>query len=125
MPRKFDKYELIRELGRGAQAVVYEARDTKLDRVVALKVLLPGTRSEESVRRFEREARAAARLKHENVISIYEVGEWQDRHYMAMELVDDDPLDKRIGGRGLPVKEAVSIAKQVAEAVGAAHEAGI
>ena len=123
MPRKFDKYELVRELGRGAQAVVYEARDTKLERTVALKVLLPGTRSEESVKRFGREARAAARLDHENVISIHEVGDWHDRHYMAMELVDGEPLDKRIAGRGIPVTEAISIAKQIADAVQAAHVA--
>ena len=79
MAKQFAKYELMREIGRGGQAIVYEARDTELKRTVALKVLLPGARSEEGVRRFQHEAEAAARLSHPNVVTVYEVGSWQDR----------------------------------------------
>ncbi len=125
MSRTFGKYELLRELGRGGQALVYEARDTSLGRTVALKVLLPGMRTEEGIERFQSEARIAAKLNHDNVVSIYEVGNWRDRHYIAMELVKGDPLDKRISGRGLPVMEAIGIVKQVADGVRAAHDSGI
>ncbi|MHC5055756.1 MAG: protein kinase domain-containing protein [Planctomycetota bacterium] len=125
MPRTFDKYELLREIGRGGQALVYEARDTTLDRTVALKILLPGMRTEEGIERFQREARIAAKLNHDNIVSIYEVGEWRDRHYIAMELVKGSPLNELISGRGLPVAEAVSIVKQVADGVQAAHDEGI
>jgi tRNA A-37 threonylcarbamoyl transferase component Bud32 len=125
MAKKFSKYELIRELGRGAQAVVYEARDEGLDRTVALKILIPGSRSDEAVKRFQREARAAARLKHDNVVSVYEVGEWQNRYYMAMELVEGKTLDEEIGGRGMDPRKAIAITQAVAEAVAAAHAANI
>ncbi|MHC4251650.1 MAG: protein kinase domain-containing protein, partial [Planctomycetota bacterium] len=125
MPRTFDKYELLREIGRGGQALVYEARDTTLGRTVALKILLPGMRTEEGIERFQREARIAAKLNHDNIVSIYEVGEWRDRHYIAMELVKGNPLNELISGRGLPVAEAVSTLKQITDGVQAAHDEGV
>jgi len=123
--KKFGRYELVRELGRGGQAVVYEAHDPELRRSVALKVLLPGTRSLNSAQRFVREARAAAKLKHANIISIYEVGEWQSRHYMAMEKIDGGSLADLLASHRPEPRKAVEIVKQVAEAVQCAHEAGI
>ena len=125
MARKFARYGLLRELGRGGQAVVYEARDTELKRMVALKVLTPRERKSDDLRRFQREARAVARLNHPNVISVYDVGTWEGRSYLAMELVRGKSLDKMVAGKGLPVREAMQIARQVAGAVHCAHQQGI
>src|SRR5205814_38393 len=98
LPRAFGKYTLTRELGRGAMGIVYEARDTALDRRVALKVMLPYNNPnpkdaaiEEQL--FTREAQLCARLaKHPNIVSVYEAGTIDATRYIAMEYIDGIPL---------------------------------
>ena len=125
MPRKIDRYEIVRELGRGGQAVVYAGRDTELGRAVALKVLLQGSRSGEAAARLGREARAAARLDHPNIVSVYDVGHFRGRQYLAMELVEGRPLSEIVPPDGMDVREAARVLAEVADAAHCAHEQGI
>src|SRR5438874_12773970 len=91
-------FELIRELGRGGMGVVYEARQVSLNRKVALKVLKVGLGlTTQAVTRFQREAAAAAKLHHTNIVPIYATGEDGDHHFYAMELIDGPSLDQVIG----------------------------
>lgn len=121
------QYQLIRELGSGGMGIVYEALDTLLQRRVALKVLRPNLPTEQSAReRFLREARAMASISHENVITIYQVGEDQSLSYMAMQLLDGETLDKALERPGyMPITDIVSIGKQVASGLAAAHAQGL
>lgn len=121
------RYAFERELGRGGMGVVYLARDTQLDRLVALKFL--GTMvddSEESRQRFVREAKAAARVNHPNIISIYDIGAEQGRAFIAMEYVEGTDLTRRIIDKGkLSPREAVNLCIQACSALDAIHQAGI
>jgi serine/threonine-protein kinase len=120
-------FRVTRLLGRGGMGEVYLAEDSRLGRRVALK-LLPAERAGDPDRRarFKREARAAAALSHPNACAIYEVGETDDgRHFLAMEYVEGETLRHRLGGAPLEVTRAIEVAVQVAEALAAAHEAGI
>jgi serine/threonine protein kinase/outer membrane protein assembly factor BamD (BamD/ComL family) len=106
--------------------VVYRAQDTKLGRQVALKVLPMGnTSSEESVERFRREARTASSLNHPNICTIYGFDEHEGQLYLAMELLDGEPLDRRLSGRPLDLRMMLDISAQVADALDAAHAEGI
>ncbi|MEX1246423.1 MAG: protein kinase [Thermoanaerobaculia bacterium] len=119
-------YEIQAKLGEGGMGVVYRARDTRLDRVVAIKVLRPETVGDpERKWRFVREAKAASALNHPNIVTIHDIDTADGVDFIAMEWVDGQSLDRRIGGRGLPVEEALSYAFQTADALAAAHEAGI
>jgi serine/threonine-protein kinase len=119
-------YEVEAVLGRGGMGVVYRARDLRLKRPVALKMLLSGTYAARVERaRFMREARAIAALRHPNVVQVYDVGEHEGRSYFTMELMDGGSLALRLGGVPLPAREAAALVATVAEAVGAAHRAGI
>lgn len=125
--KRINGYEIIRVLGRGGMGVVYKAHEMTLQRVVALKVL-PGHLAEnkEFIERFYREARAAARLNHPNVVTIHRVGEDDGFHYIAMEFLKGKEVTDLIKERGyLPVQEALDITRQVASALAAAHEMGI
>ena len=117
----FGKYVLIRELGRGGMGAVYEAWDTKLNRRVAIKVLLSQKQGDIEVERFYREAQTAASLKHENIVAIFEVDQHDRRHYIAMEYIEG----KLLAGERLPVRRACEILKDVAHAVEYAHARGI
>lgn len=116
-------YELVRELGYGGTGVVYLARDVRLNRPVALKLL----RLTHTQARFRllREAEATARVQHPNIVRIYEVGESEGRPYIAMEYVDGSNLQRKYGGRSLPPGTAAELVEQLARAVQAAHAAGI
>lgn len=116
-------YELIRELGYGCTGVVYLARDVRLNRPVALK-LLRLTHAQARVRLL-REAEATARVQHPNIVRIYEIGESQGRPYIAMEYVDGSNLQRKYGGQSLPPGDAAEMVEQLARAVQAAHAAGI
>jgi len=106
--------------------VVYRAQDTKLGRQVALKVLPMGnTSSEESIERFRREARTASSLNHPNICTIYGFDEHESQLYLAMELLDGEPLDRRLSGRPLDLRLLLDISAQVADALDAAHAEGI
>jgi serine/threonine protein kinase len=100
LPERFGKYRIMRELGRGGMGVVYEAVDLSLERRVALKVLPAGLLVEEkSLARFRREAKVAARIRHPNIVPVYELGVEADTPYIAMELVEGTSLDKTIASR--------------------------
>jgi serine/threonine protein kinase len=121
------RYRIERMLGHGGMASVYLARDSELDRPVALKILAEHlTGDEQFRRRFIREARLAARLSHVNVVQIYDTGEEGDRPFIVMEFVPGTTLAEVLGQRGpLPVGEAVHIAHQAALGLQGAHDAGL
>ncbi|MDT5271669.1 MAG: eukaryotic-like serine/threonine-protein kinase [Acidobacteriota bacterium] len=124
--RSLGPYKILSPLGAGGMGEVYLAEDVRLNRRVALK-LLPAafTDDPERVRRFEREAHAASALNHPNIVTIHEVGEWDGVHFIATEFVEGRTLRSLIAGEGLKVGDALSVASQVAEALAAAHAAGI
>jgi serine/threonine protein kinase/tetratricopeptide (TPR) repeat protein len=120
-------YKILDQLGAGGMGVVYRAQDTKLGRQVALKVLPTSSNSasEEAVERFRREARTASALNHPNICTIYGFDEHEGQLYLAMELLDGEPLDRRLSGRPLELKQMLDISAQVADALDAAHAEGI
>lgn len=116
-------YEILAEIGRGGMGVVFKARQTSADRLVALKVIRNGMLADERERaRFRIEAEAAARLHHPNVVQVYEVGEYQGQPYFAMELVQGCSLEERLGGQPQPVALAAAFIRTLALAVQHAHE---
>ncbi len=119
-------YEITSHLGTGGMGEVYQASDSKLGRSVAIK-LLPEAfgHNSERVARFQREARVLASLNHPNIAAIYGVEEVNGRHFLVMELVPGETLEERIRRGPLPLHEALPIAKQIAEALEEAHEAGV
>ena len=119
-------YKILDQLGAGGMGLVYRAQDTKLGRQVALKVL-PTTMStdDESVERFRREARTASALNHPNICTIYGFDEHAGQLYLAMELLDGEPLDRKLAGRPLELRHMLDVATQVADALDAAHAEGI
>lgn len=119
-------YEIVDTLGEGGMGVVYKARDPRLQRTVALKVL-PADRSQDPVRRARllREARAAAALSHPHIVTIHDIASEGGVDFIVMEHVSGRPLGKLIPERGLPVVEALRIGIQVADALAAAHAAGV
>lgn len=119
-------YKILDQIGAGGMGIVYRAQDTKLGRQVALKVLPTGnTASDEAVERFRREARTASSLNHPNICTIYGFDEHEGQLYLAMELLDGEPLDRKLSGRPLDLKQLLDIAAQVADALDAAHTEGI
>jgi hypothetical protein len=119
-------YEVLSPLGAGGMGEVYRARDTRLGREVAVKVL-PEELSEQKDRlaRFEQEARAASALNHPNIVTIHEVGFEGERPFIAMELVDGKSVGELSSGEPMPVRRLLSIGTQIAEGLAKAHSAGI
>ncbi len=111
-------YRIVSKLGEGGMGVVYLARDIRLDREVALKVVT-------AERRFLAEAKAASALNHPNIVTVHDVGTQGDVNYLVMEYVPGKPLDRLIPRNGLKVKEALRYAIQIADALACAHQAGI
>ena len=119
-------YDVTAKIGEGGMGEVYRARDTKLDRDVALKVLpLAFTDDPDRLARFEREAKVLASLNHPNIGHIYGLEEAEGQKALVLELVEGPTLAERIKQGPIPVDEALPIAKQIAEALEAAHEQGI
>ncbi len=119
-------YQITQKLGEGGMGVVYKARDTHLDREVALKILPVNIATdEERIRRFSREARTASALSHPNIATIYDVGESDGIRYIAMEYVEGQPLAARVVGKPLRTGEILEVALQIGEALDAAHSKGI
>src|SRR5205807_1581593 len=119
-------YELLGVLGQGGMGVVYRARQVALNRTVALKMILAGAHARPEQRvRFRTEAEAAARLRHPNVVQIYEVGEHAGQPYFSMELVEGGSLAQKLTGTPLPARQAAALTATLAEAVHAAHQQGI
>jgi eukaryotic-like serine/threonine-protein kinase len=119
-------YQVLGELGRGGMGVVYKARQTKPNRLVALKMILAsGEASEAQLTRFDLEARALARLKHPNIVQLYEVGEYQGQPFFSLELVEGGSLAQRLDGKTLPPEQAAQLVETLARAMFAAHRCGI
>jgi serine/threonine-protein kinase len=119
-------YEVLGELGRGGMGVVYKARQVKLNRLVALKMILAGGHaSEADLLRFKSEAEAVARLRHANVVQIHEVGESEGRPFFSLEFVDGGSLAARLDGTPWPPRQAAQLVQTLARAMHAAHQRGI
>jgi serine/threonine-protein kinase len=118
-------YRLVEQIGEGGMGVVWRATDTSLGRDVAVKVLPEAVaRDPERMARFEREARLLASLNHPGIAAVYGVGSADGVRFLAMELVEGDDLAARIQHGPLPVVEAIEMARQIADALEAAHEKG-
>ena len=125
-PTQIGAYSILRELGRGGMGVVYLAKDPKLDRNVAIKVLPDVVAGDpERLARFEREAKLLAALNHPNVGGIYGLEEADGQRFLVLEHLEGETLGKRLDGGPLRVSEAINVCKQIAAALEAAHESGI
>jgi predicted ATPase len=123
---KLGHYEIQSLLGAGGMGEVYRARDTRLDRSVAIKILSAAFSADrDRLDRFAQEARSASALNHPNIVTIYELGQHASTHYIAMELVEGKTLRELLVSGLLPMRKAIEIAAQVAEGLTRAHEAGI
>jgi serine/threonine protein kinase len=124
---KFGSYQILAPIGAGGMGEVYQARDIKLGRDVAIKVLPEAfAHDSERLSRFQREAKLLASLNHPNIATIYGLEDSSGTSYLVMELVPGETLADRIKREGpVPVEESLAIAKQIAEALEAAHEKGI
>jgi len=119
-------YEIVGPVGAGGMGEVYRARDSRLGREVAIKVLPSALGSDpERLKRFEREARSASSLNHPNIVTIYDIGSENAVSYIAMELVQGEPLRAALTDGALPVKRLLQIGAQIAEGLARAHAAGI
>jgi eukaryotic-like serine/threonine-protein kinase len=126
MGRTLSHYELLEEIGKGGMGVVYRARDTRLDRFVAIKLLPPEQMANpDRKRRFVQEAKAASALNHPNIVTIHEIDADDGADFIVMEHVDGSPLNRLIPEHGLPVAQTLAYAVQIADALSAAHTAGI
>ena len=123
---RFGSYEILQRLGAGGMGEVYRAKDTRLDREVAIKTLLLDRCSHpEALSRFEQEARSASALNHPNIVTIYELGHVNSTRYIAMELVDGETVRTLLTIGPIPFRKSVAIAAQIADALAKAHEIGI
>ena len=123
---RYGSFEIVSKIGEGGMGEVYRARDTKLGRSVAIKVITDSLSSPDRIARFEREARTLASLNHPNIAGIYGLEDASGDKAIVMELVDGTTLaDRLAGGHAIPTAEAISLASQIAEAFEAAHEQGI
>jgi len=123
---RLSSYEIVRPIGAGGMGEVYRARDTKLSRDVAIKVLLPELASDaERLARFETEARTASALNHPHIVTIFEIGQANGASFIAMELVEGRTLRELLSEGAVPVKRLLSIGAQASEGLAKAHAAGI
>lgn len=125
-PVEFGDYQLLEEIGRGGQGIVYRARQKSLNRIVALKVIGLGPLATEAhLKRFRREAEAAARLDHPGIVPIYEIGERDSSCYFSMKFIEAGHLDEVAKDEAIPIRRAVELIAKLARTVHFAHEHGI
>ena len=123
---KFDHYEIIAPIGKGGMGEVYRARDTRLNRDVALKVLPADFAHDvDRLHRFELEAHATSALNHPNILTVYDFGTHEGNPYLVMELLEGEELRAQLNNGALPVRKAIDYAQQIANGLAAAHEKGI
>ncbi|MGB9699836.1 MAG: serine/threonine-protein kinase [Thermodesulfobacteriota bacterium] len=126
MGMKYGRYEIIKELGRGAMGLVYQAHDPEIDRLLALKVLREDRLTSAAfVQRFLKEARAIGRLSHPRIVTVYDVGQDHGTIYIAMELLQGEPLNALLEKRKFSPEEITNLGIQVAETLDYAHQKGI
>src|SRR5437870_64532 len=124
--RYFGDYELLKEIARGGMGVVYRARHLKLERIVALKMILTGQfASKQIIQRFRGEVMAAALLQHPNIVAVHDVGIHDGQHYFSMDYVEGQNLSQLVGNRPVPPAKAARYVKLIAEAIHYAHQQGI
>ena len=124
-PKRIGRYHILHKLGQGGAGVVYAARDERLERTVAIKTILGLADNKTARKRFWREAKTAASVNHPNICQLYEIGEERGALFIAMELLDGEPLSDRLAGGALVVDEAVAIALGILSALTALHGRGI
>src|SRR6185295_11460037 len=119
-------YRIVSKIGAGGMGEVYRARDTRLDREVAIK-LLPAEVSSDSDRlqRFEQEARATSALNHPNILTVYDIGTNEGSPYIVAELLEGEELRDRLNAGQIPLRKAIDYARQIVNGLSAAHEKGI
>src|SRR5262245_25345903 len=119
-------YEIVSALGAGGMGEVYRARDNRLGRDVAIKVLPADVAHDVDRRaRFEREARAVAALSHPNILALFDIGSEGDRHFVVTELLEGETLAERLDSGALPVRKAIDVAIAISRGLSAAHGKGI
>ena len=126
IPRTISHYQLLSQLGRGGMGEVYEAEDTRLGRHVALK-LLPAEACcvPEALERFLREARIVSTLSHPHICTLHDIGEHEGQQFMVMELLEGESLKARIARGPLRIEDLLELSEQIADALDAAHAAGV
>ncbi|HSX78382.1 MAG TPA: serine/threonine-protein kinase, partial [Candidatus Saccharimonadia bacterium] len=123
---KLGPYEIQSLLGAGGMGEVYRAKDARLDRIVAIKVLPPSFSADrDRMQRFAQEARAAAALNHPNILSIFDIGDEQGSPYVVSELLEGETLRERLRSGAVSTRKAIDYGLQVARGLAAAHEKGI
>ena len=123
---RFGAYEILSPLGAGGMGEVYRARDTRLGREVAIKILPGNLHSDRRrIERFEQEARSASALNHPNIVTIYELGEVDGTSYISMELVEGEAVRELLASGSIPLPKVIQIAAQIADGLAKAHSAGI
>ena len=126
LPEQIGSYEIVEELGRGGMGVVYKARDVRLKRTVALKVILTGTHATDNERkRFQTEAESVARLKHQNIVQVYEVGESEGHPFLALEYCSGGSLADRLKRKRPSPRDAASLVASLSNAMEHSHLAGV
>ena len=122
----FGRYKIIHKIGCGGMGEVFLAEDSELDRPVAIKILHPESAAyKDRVRRFVQEAKSASPLNHPNILTVYEIGNFDESHYIATELIKGETLRDRLNGERMTFRETLDVTVQVAAALNAAHDAGI